>query len=142
MRGCKLRRALAVAGLAVLMARALVVATLVPHSKPLITRSDFERLALGMDARQVEAILGPSGDFTSRRSVGLMQDIVPCETSWPPPPRAYQEWTTDEHYVLVGFSPDSGLVSQIEFGDTNLLRQPALDNLLWRAKRQWHRWFP
>jgi hypothetical protein len=49
-------------------------------------------------------------------------------------------WVGDTVHIVISVD-DAGRVT-----DTDSLNRRAtestLDNLLWRAKRQWHRWFP
>jgi len=65
MRKWKLRRVLA--GLAVLMAAATF---LFWHGRDRVTAENYERLRKGMTRAEVEAILGPPGDYASGPAVG------------------------------------------------------------------------
>jgi hypothetical protein len=48
------------------------------------------------------------------------------------------------HLVLMGFARRTGRLYRLWSDDPTETRgeQSSLDNLLWRLKRQWHRWFP
>jgi hypothetical protein len=48
---------------------------------------------------------------------------------------------TDGAAVIVSFGP-SGEVAEATYMTWAREEQSPLDNLLWRAKRQWRRWFP
>jgi hypothetical protein len=50
-------------------------------------------------------------------------------------------WETDDAAIEVGYGPSGELLFTIRRGQKRLPQSP-LDNLLWRLKRQWHRWFP
>jgi hypothetical protein len=51
------------------------------------------------------------------------------------------DWLTDTGWYTVTFD-DDGKVETRGFGSGTRVTQGPLDNLIWRAKRQWHRWFP
>jgi hypothetical protein len=50
-------------------------------------------------------------------------------------------WSTDTGTVLVRFEPSGG-ARQVGYVIHARQQQSPLENLLWRAKRQWRRWFP
>jgi hypothetical protein len=51
------------------------------------------------------------------------------------------DWFADTAWVSIGFD-DSGGVVQKRLYPMSRKKQGPLGNLLWRAKRQWHPWFP
>jgi hypothetical protein len=54
---------------------------------------------------------------------------------------ATQEWKGNTAIIRVGF--DSAAVATYkEYVTSSRVDQVLFDNVLWRAKRQWHRWFP
>jgi hypothetical protein len=160
------RRKLLVAltGLAVVVA--VGVALLSPPLRSPVTEGNFERIvgrdwlfgpAQGdleriMSREQVEAILGPPGDYTTRPTRYAAKDLqIPIvdphlEPGWfssQPPARELRTlaWRGDTLIIYVVF--DS---SDYVFDRYVMKNQPAydgpLDVLVWRLKRQWHRWFP
>ena len=123
-----------------------------------ITRENCGRVREGMSRAEVEAILGPPGDY--RTAIGVTEYPSDRGTSWRSDPNlndlnlTWQEdvdwaqhelfkqtiWVGDTFFVQCRLD-DSGYVK-----DIRVLRrrttQTAFEGLLWRAKRQWHRWFP
>ena len=140
------RRLVVRAGLAVLIA--VGVFALWPRTDR-VTRANFDRLRIGMSRAEVEALLGPPADYTT----------VPLHNPWCGPDdvdsavdlsnesvaRAPADglslWATDQALVLTTYDPDD-MLADPGFLPCTRLPQSALNNLLWRAKRQWHRWFP
>jgi hypothetical protein len=49
-------------------------------------------------------------------------------------------WRGDEGIIFVNYVPDG--VGNWDFARVVRVPQNRIDNLLWRFKRQWHRWFP
>jgi hypothetical protein len=143
------------AGLAVVAAAGAVV--LWPGAER-ITEANFERIKQGMSRAQVEAILGPPGDYRSghgatnygraygRDVMGWVVD--PDVHPYPPPswskipegPHNWGYWHGDSFQISVAID-DSGHVQEMH-GFPRRTTQGAVANLLWRLKRQWHRWFP
>jgi hypothetical protein len=129
----------ALAGLAVVAAGAVV---LWPREDR-VTRANFHRIGFGRVGSRAEllSVLGPPGDFTSGpvATAGRFEELasVPSECVLS---GSSDYWKTDTAsvYVLAMKDDRAFLVYQRE----NRLPQGALDNLWWRAKRQWHRWFP
>jgi hypothetical protein len=63
------------------------------------------------------------------------------EESYYPMYVATQEWKGNTAIIRVGFD-SAGLAASKEYVTSSRVEQGLLENLLWRAKRQWHRWFP
>jgi outer membrane protein assembly factor BamE (lipoprotein component of BamABCDE complex) len=128
---------LVLAGLAVAVAAGVVVLWPRPER---ITREDYDRIRPGMTRAEVEAILGPPGDY---RNGPTYPDLPrPITLSWsgdPDSPSAY--WLGDRGGIYV-YRGDPDRVGEASFVEVQRVPQDPLDNLLWRAKRQWHRWFP
>jgi hypothetical protein len=49
-------------------------------------------------------------------------------------------WVVNEGHVLVWY--DGVVASSWALFPAVAVMQTPLENLLWRAQRQWHRWFP
>jgi hypothetical protein len=152
----------ALAGLAILVAAGALVLWPRPDR---ITQENFDRIRAGMSRAEVEAVLGgPPGDYRSAWTdwpdAGEGDDFNICCVDWSARSvsvRGYEPedladetdssgapvtglWFGNDGCVKVYFSPDV-------VGDKHFLctvrREPGpLDNLLWRAKRLWRRWFP
>jgi hypothetical protein len=152
------RLLVAPAGLAV-----VVVLWPQPPSRIRITRETFERIREGMSRAEVLAILGgPPGDYRGgpttapqgipfigpqlrdgattkdilARAAKLLDHDEPLEIT----PCSRVTWSGDVGELSVCFGADGTQSSY--FWAVSRLPQGPLDNLLWRAKRQWHRWFP
>jgi hypothetical protein len=52
------------------------------------------------------------------------------------------EMWKDDAGVIVVHLDESGLVESSRYNSCNKSAQTGVGNLIWRAKRQWHRWFP
>jgi hypothetical protein len=146
----------ALAGLAVVAAAGVV---LWPRSQPSsrITRENFERIKEGMSRAEVETILGPPGDYSSGPLEYARETLYRFSSSGPPPTGDFVlsspvtilggdawdrvEWRSDRQILCVYFLR-SGHVIARGFWDVAPMAQSPLHNLLWRVKRQWHRWFP
>jgi hypothetical protein len=109
-----------------------------------VTRENFGHIKEGMSRAEVEAILGPPGDYRSgptnlailgtRSCVSFSDDgeILKIPLTM---------WHTDTALVTVAFGP-SGVVECKDWDTDFRLEQSTTDNLVWRAKHQWRRWFP
>jgi hypothetical protein len=146
----------ALAGLAVVLAVGVVV--LWPSQPNRITQENCDRIKEGMSRAEVEAILGPPGDYrtgpgeTGHGSTGNMfwtpEQIpdVARGTDWskvsqsPDASGLWAMWFSDSAMVMIGID-DSGTVVFKRVWPRRTTQGP-LANLLWRLKRQWHRWFP
>jgi hypothetical protein len=140
------------AGLAVVGAACVVVLWQRPSSR--ITRENYNRICEGMSRAEVEAILGPPGDY--RTGLGETEcgqntwapDRGPefaVRTNWIPgqlggKPYLWGDWMGDSFRIVMVIG-QSGSMEWKE-GYPRRTTQGPLDNLLWRLKRQWHRWFP
>jgi hypothetical protein len=134
----------ALAGLAVVGAAGIVV--LWPRSVSRITQENCDRVQVGMSRADVEAILGPPGDYTT----GPVAFGGRVYSSWKlDGTRQFQneingpryDYLTDSAWLAVTFD-DAGQVNARGIESWTKVNQGPFDNLLWRAKRQWHRWFP
>jgi hypothetical protein len=135
----------ALTGLVVVVAAGMV---LVRPWEDRVTRENFRRLKPRMTRAQVFAIFGPSGDYTTgpidigpgRTAVELckVEDWIEVD---------YQReitreiWLADGATAVVDFSRSDELLNSYLISE-HRVPQTMIENLLWRAKRQWHRWFP
>jgi hypothetical protein len=146
----------ALAGLAVVVAAEVVV--LWPRSSSRITRENFEQIKEGMNRAEVEAILGPPGDYRTGHGetdlttvhMAWSPDGGPLKpnTDWsripgqsPEDPRLWAEWMNDSIVIVIAIGQSGSVVQTVGFPRRRTTQGP-LENLLWRAKRQWYRWFP
>jgi hypothetical protein len=146
------------AGLAVVVAAGVVV--LWPRADR-VTRENYDRVELGMSRSEVEAILGPGGDYRTghgETGYGIPENMYwtadpdPASTvmqNWsrnpglpnpPENPLLWAFWVNDSFAIVIGID-DSGSVVE-KLGYPRRTTKGPLDNLLWRLKRAWHRWFP
>jgi hypothetical protein len=98
---------------------------------PGLTQENFDRVRVGMMRPEVEAILGPwchhSGSF------GVW--------NWNPDTGTFC-WVSDDGNAASVRFDDQGTVKEKASNDFLVESHGPFDTILWRAKRQWHRWFP
>jgi hypothetical protein len=163
------RRTLLVALVALAVVVAVGVVALWPRPRPQpssrITRENFDRIKVGMTRAEVEAILGPEGDHRTRHGETEMLDGSwnpdwthdgPLMATWRDPAGgpSVGVWISDSVFILIYFDDDSvtGTEAQarrsagsplknIRYDDSGRVYY-AEENLLWRIKRLWRRWFP
>jgi hypothetical protein len=115
-----------------------------------ITQQNCDRIKRKMTRAEVEAILGPPGDYAT----APLEDPDPggiFMSHWRPyhlplidrfdGEHEIAQWRGDAGIVCVAFS-NSGQVVSAGMWPVKRVEQTPIDNLLWRLKRQWHRWFP
>jgi hypothetical protein len=104
-----------------------------------VTRENFDRITEGMTAQEVEAIHGPPGDYTTGQTAA--SSIFPQTGQHGDAGGLSTHWGCDTGGGVVYFDGRG----RVRFGGfipyTRQAQNPLAD-LLWRAKRQWHRWFP
>jgi hypothetical protein len=126
----------ALAGLAVVVAVGAIVLWPRPERA---TRQNYDRIRLGLTRAEVESRLGSQGDHTTgptRRTgggYGVEGSGLVCAS--------VAQWLSDDGSIVVEFDL-KGRVCGWSCEPTQRVEQGPLDNLLWRAKRQWRRWFP
>jgi hypothetical protein len=158
------RRKLLVAlvGLAVVVAAGVVLLWPQPEQVSRVTSENSDRILKGMNRAEVVAILGPPGDYRT------VQTVDPNPFWWSlnftPTPAHYAKAAHDREHVFVlrtGTESrrmerltwlgnegdifvwlDTDGVSSHGFRTRVKVTQTPLESLLWRLKRQWHRWFP
>jgi hypothetical protein len=142
------------------LAALLAAGTVVLWTRPSrVTKENVERIRSGMSKGEAEAILGPPGDY--RTAFG--QTAIPTgdgplhwtsdaslpdhllrsmeESGWiSAEPGRRGIWISDTFAVNVSIN-DAEQVTSIH-GSPRRTTQNGFESLLWRAKRQWHRWFP
>jgi hypothetical protein len=95
-----------------------------------------------MTAAEAEAILGPQGDHTTgpiRLGDSQIIDTTSPEIDRPAPDSPVN-WAADDGCAFV-FLDARGQVDFMEFDPCTRAPQGTLDNLIWRTKRRWRRWF-
>jgi hypothetical protein len=152
-----MRRRKLVLGLATGVVAAFALGAFVLWSRASrLTEEKVRSIRFGMSRSVVEAILGPPGDyttgpvrytypnaFTSQSTVEVLES--PEERFKSPLAgvlgRSEACWCSDAIVLVVQFDGDSN-VCLTTLRRTSRVEQGPLDNLIWRAKRLWHRWFP
>jgi hypothetical protein len=147
------RKLLAAVGLAVLVATG--VFALWPRENR-ITREGFVlRIHYGMTLAEVEAILGPPGDY---RTIRTVRPSSYSSTNLTPAIRGQVAYTREHIFIseadfgkyLVWLCDEgdgfiwlrAGVVWSKGFVPGEKVAQSPLDDLLWRAERLWRKWFP
>jgi hypothetical protein len=143
---------LALAGLAVVA----VAASFALWPRPdRVTRENYDRVKKGMSRTEVEAILGPPGDYStgpltfgspnSAKCLGMDGRLwakgTPVPGSMALRGVDSAEWRTNEKLMVVHFM-ESEFVAGAVCHEVSRVDQSPFGNFIWRAKRQWHRWFP
>src|SRR5262245_1049740 len=141
-------RVAVLAGLTVV--QAVAAFGLRPDASRRITPENFDRIRWGMAPEQVYAILGPPGDYTTGPTHKTSADDA---SPFSPSLRTYREkkadlgwvrgvdfWMCDTAEIYTNYGPDGVWVKS--FYHAERLPQSRFDNLVWRAKRQWRKWFP
>jgi hypothetical protein len=115
----------------------------------------------GMSRPEVEAILGPPGDYrtapgqiTENRYSGLqswhrqIRYTMDGRRTYPSHGWTYQDegpvclWLGDTAAIGVEYGPSETVKEARVYSGFLPDPRSLLDNLSWRIKRQWHRWFP
>jgi hypothetical protein len=129
MRKRRLRWVLVLAGLAVAIVLIAAVAVAKWFREDPVTLLNYQRIHKGMSQSEVRAILGPPQDSSSGVSFGI-----------PGGRHAYADsWLDDVAYIVVDYDDDHR-VDITSYGYSG--RRGLYGDLVRRAKRQWHRWFP
>jgi hypothetical protein len=137
------------AGLAIILVGVLVVSQR-PLRPARVTLAHFDRIKGWLEVNEkpitvaeVESLIGgPPDDYTTGPTGYPDQGGTWASVG----PRlgekavASKVWQSDTGCIRVDLGP-SGAVVGAYFVPCSRTIQGTLDNLLWRAKRQWHRWF-
>jgi hypothetical protein len=128
-----------------------------------ITHENFDRIRAGMTMADVEAILGgPPGEYRTGPTVRgnaplaevpaevLRTEVDEWDLFWdsadadsdPFEVKPFgSTWGSDQGIAVVCFD-DEGRAHDRWYVDRKRVEQTTFEHLLWRAKRQWRRWFP
>ncbi len=146
MRRHRLRWALV--GLAAAIAAGVVVLWPQPNR---VTEANIHRIQVGMTRNEVEAILGPPGDYSTgpvvyeRPAPGPGIDSVEADNAFEALQHDARDAAraSDEGTIAINYDFDEQpTVSMVEVSIYRRKPLGLLDNMLWRVKRQWKRWFP
>jgi hypothetical protein len=130
----------------------VAVALLARPQAPPFSIENFDRIRKGMSLPEVEAILGPPGDYRTGPTVPV-DSSARRVNRYPPGMTAFDwsqggyssiEWESDTAFVHVTLVPPllfDGKVASALHMDMKPEQGP-LERLLSRAKRQWRKWFP
>jgi hypothetical protein len=149
----------ALAGLAVVVAAmgiAHAVGTPVAASR--LTVDNCYSVKEGMTRTEVEAIFGPPGDYRNGPTQ-LKKDLPATDRNnkgWAfgfefgsgtyylhGGTKVSERWECDTATLEVYFRREPpGTIAVLLYDEANRQEQSLFDNLLWRTKRQWRRWFP
>jgi len=106
-----------------------------------ITFDNYQRIAAGMSRSEVEAILGPAGDFTTGpRSAGWQQSVT-YHAEFRDLSGQQLTWMADDATIAVSFD-STGHTYAKEYREVAPQQLMPLQNLCRLARRQWRRWFP
>ncbi len=108
-----------------------------------VTWENYDRIKAGMTRAEVEAFLGAPGDYrtrlTGRPELGTLRRHTFDEAE-----AARDEkdlWKGDTGNIVVSYGC-SGTTTEALYYEVDRPGQRPLDNLLWRLRRQWRKWFP
>jgi hypothetical protein len=104
-----------------------------------VTRENYDRIRKGMSRAEVEAILGPPGDYSTVDSEGLGVSDVGFDHSGSQDVTV--AWVSDGADVWVFLNPMGKVVGK-QYIPLRAVDRGPLGNLLWRAKRLWRKWIP
>jgi hypothetical protein len=132
------RKLVAAVGLAVLVA--VGAFALWPRTDR-ITLENYDRIHQEMTRAEVEAILGPPGDYRTRATAcrgvpDRVRDFDETDATTDD-----KQWDGDGGSIHVDYGR-AGTVVYVTYREMEEADQGPLDVLLWRAKRLWRRWFP
>jgi hypothetical protein len=96
----------------------------------------YEGVQTGIKRTEVEAIMGQPGDYRSG------QTLIDLDLKYGLPPGWTGVGWVNDRWVFVVTFDDNGRVGSKFLRDNQLVPQSRIENLLWRTKRQWRKWFP
>jgi hypothetical protein len=120
----------------------LAVVGFVAWRQPLpVTADSCAQVRQGMSRAEVESLLGPPGDYTTGPvlSIPLDWQIWGVKSDGGLGRLPTLQWHGDAGTIFIAFG--SNKVVNKHFEPAQLQHQSLLENLLWRAERQWRRWF-
>jgi hypothetical protein len=133
----------ALAGLSVVVATWGIASSCVtPEPTGGALRANLHRIATNGVSSQSElvSILGPPGDYTTAPTsiTGFGESVsVPYDHLLGLP---VDYWKTDTVEITILVTKDG--CADLMLWTVNKSPQGTLENYVWRAKRQWRRWFP
>jgi hypothetical protein len=103
------------------------------ETNPRITKANFAQIKAGMSRAEVEAILGPPGDYRTGPTVCLYSLRLPTDP--PPPANSLRlQWRGDDTEIWLWVDPQ-GVVLDRSSSPMLLCQSGTMDWLTWR----WHR---
>jgi hypothetical protein len=99
-----------------------------------VTRENYDRIEKGMSRAEVEALIGPPGDYRTGPS-GIVSMTIYCG----PSKGKLEAWAGDHGGICVYFGPDG--VADKQFDNMQKKEQSPIADLRWRLERRWERWF-
>jgi hypothetical protein len=154
MRWWKLAKLAAVLALGLLLSAAVIAFWPEPTAPPTrATEENFWRLSRSMHRgsalelsyegtrSEVEAILGPPGDYRTRPATF---DPPFCYLGRYPPtlPKTTLKWQTDVVEIQVVFDASGHVLAMGSSKFKYISTASEWDQFCWVLKRRWHRWFP
>jgi hypothetical protein len=109
-----------------------------------ITKENFDRIRVGMNRAETEAVFGgPPGDYTNGSTWTASSGFALAEVGDDGESRIIplSEWQSDTLIAWIVFDESGKVMHKESAGNSRMGRGP-LESLLWRAKRQWRKWFP
>jgi hypothetical protein len=121
------------------------------HRADRITKANYERIKVDMTRGEVEAILGPPGDYSGGPTVEhYVSDVGPIAKHrrgggtvlerFPDSEVAIEGWVGDRLSLLVEFNRQERVTNTWQLF-VSREQQSAGENLDWRIKRQWRKLF-
>ncbi len=131
----------ALAGLLVLAGSGAFLA-LRPAPPSRVTRENYDCIKAGMTEAEVEAILGPEGDYRSgptdrgpRTEEILLPEPLQTRSRPTPYTSRWGHWQGDNGQIDVGYNAEKAVMKR--FFPCQRVEQFPLGNLRWQAERQW-----
>jgi hypothetical protein len=113
-----------------------------PSRAARLTHENVERIHVGMNRAEVEAILGPPGDYTTGPLtdplvMAVQQGHIEYQVAdgW----LTICAWATDKEAIWVSFDNSKVARDVVCCASGTKLNQTPLENLLWRMRRGFHK---
>ncbi len=104
-----------------------------------LTRQQFNRIKVGMSRAQVEAILGPPGDYRSAESESDGSPRQPGDRFGDFGGGGSESWDTDTGIASVEFDSSQNVCGG-HFWSTKRSRDDLAYNVAWRFIHRWAKW--
>ncbi len=124
---------------------AILVCVMLYGSPDRVTRENGVRVGPDMTVAAVRSVLGPPGDYTTGpvRPDGAPKfatktpdgPVMLIKEGW-----RVEDWNSDSAIIWVMYD-EYGIVKCRMMTPAMKEQQSIFDNLAWRAKRQWRKWF-